>query len=209
MRVAEIFKSIQGESTWAGLPCSFIRLTGCNLDCTYCDTPYAKDGGVEMAFDEVIGKVEELGVELVELTGGEPLMNPEAPRLIKELLDRGHKVLIETNGSLDLGAVDPRAVCIMDIKTPSSGMHGRMRLENLALLKPADELKLVLCDRTDYEWARAFIASHETAAQVLFSPAFGLLDPAELVGWMMDDGLNVRLNMQLHKYIFGPDRRGV
>ena len=211
MKVREIFKSIQGESTWAGLPCALVRLTGCNLACAYCDTAYAREGGTEMPLDEVMAAVDALGIELVELTGGEPLLNPDAPALVRALIDRGHKVLIETNGSLDIGGIDERAVIIMDIKSPSSGMSERMRMDNIELLKPSDEVKFVLSNRADYEWSRAFIDIHMkgSAYTVLFSPAYGALDPAALVGWIMEDKLDVRLNLQLHKYVFGPDARGV
>ncbi len=211
MKVCEIFKSIQGESSWAGLPCSFVRLTGCNLKCRYCDTAYAREGGVEMTPDKIASEVGSFGIELVELTGGEPLLNPGTAALAAALLDLGHKVLIETNGSIDISHIDSRAVIIMDIKTPSSGMSEMMHLDNLALLKPCDELKFVLSDRADYEWARKFIADHirDSRYTILFSPAFGVLNPADLVGWIIEDGLKVRFNMQLHKYIFGPERRGV
>lgn len=211
MRVSEIFASIQGESSWAGLPCAFVRLTGCNLSCAYCDTEYAREGGTEMTLDEIVTSVHALGIGLIEITGGEPLIHPETPSLVTALLDIGHGVLIETNGSVGIGGIDRRAVLIMDIKAPSSRMHDKTDMGNLALLKPEDEVKFVISDRPDYEWARDFMSRHMDGARytVLFSPAFGVLDPAELAGWIMEDRLRVRLNLQLHKYIFGPDRRGV
>ena len=211
MRVCEIFMSIQGESTLAGLPCAFVRLTGCNLRCAYCDTTYAYDGGSEMSMDEIVSKVMSFGASLVEVTGGEPMMQNETPALLQALTARGLATMIETNGSLDISAIPRSSWIIMDIKTPSSGMHEKMRLENIAHLKPSDEIKLVISGRQDYEWARALISERGLAGicTVLLSPAFGVLPPRMLVEWMLQDGLNARLNLQLHKYIFGPEERGV
>jgi 7-carboxy-7-deazaguanine synthase len=211
MKVCEIFRSIQGESSYAGMPCTFVRLSGCNLRCTYCDTAYAYEEGVELTEDEIISEVSLIGCGLVEVTGGEPLFQKGTIHLLERLLNEGHNVLLETNGSLSIMDVDPRATVIMDVKTPGSGMSGEMDLMNLDYLKPSDEVKFVIVDRADYEWARAFVAAHGLAdrCRVLFSPAFGLVDPMDLSSWMLHDRLNVRLGLQLHKYIFGPDRRRV
>lgn len=211
MKVCEIFRSIQGESSFAGMPCAFVRLSGCNLRCSYCDTGYALQEGVEMTEDGIINEVSRTGCGLVEITGGEPLAQQGTLRLIERLCDQGLKVLVETNGSMSIRDVDSRAFVIMDIKTPGSGMSGEMYLANLDCLKPCDEVKFVVVDRPDYEWARDFIRRHRLTerCRVLLSPAFGVLDAAELSGWMLGDGLGARLNLQMHKYIFGPDRRGV
>jgi 7-carboxy-7-deazaguanine synthase len=211
MKICEIFTSVQGESTYAGLPCTFVRVTGCNLRCTYCDTTYAYEDGEELSIDEIVERVRGAGVSLVELTGGEPLLAEGAHELVSRLLDLGLRVLVETNGSVSIRDIDPRAVLIMDVKTPGSGECGSTDLANIELLKETDEVKFVLTDRKDYEWAREFIDTHGLTERcaVLFSPAFGILEPRELAGWILQDRLDVRLNLQLHKYIFGPDARGV
>jgi 7-carboxy-7-deazaguanine synthase len=211
MKVCEIFSSIQGESTYAGLPCVFVRMTGCNLRCAYCDTVYAYDEGIDMNTDAIVDAVRNCGISLVEITGGEPLLQEDALQLSLQLLDAGFKVLIETNGSVDISGVDKRAVIIMDVKTPRSGMSDNVRIENFGLLKKSDELKFVLSDRMDYEWAvdmvRRYALLHKCS--VLFSPVYDRLAPAELSRWIIDDRLSVRLNLQLHKYIYDPDQRGV
>jgi 7-carboxy-7-deazaguanine synthase len=211
MKVCEIFTSIQGESTRAGLMCTFIRFTGCNLMCTYCDTKYAYKEGSEYSVDEILEEVSERNVKLVEVTGGEPLLQIEVLELIKSLLDRGYEVLVETNGTVSINDIDKRASVIMDIKTPGSGECGKMASGNLDVLKASDEVKFVVTDRADYEWARDFINDHLllNICAVLLSPAFGVLDPQVLSGWILEDRLGVRLNLQLHKYIFGPEKRGV
>lgn len=211
MKVCEIFASIQGESSYAGLPCVFVRMTGCNLRCAYCDTIYAYEEGTELAEDEIISKVKEFGIRLVELTGGEPLLQSGALLLTKRLLDEGYDVLIETNGSMSIEDVDNRAVIIMDIKTPKSGMFDKMDLRNLKLLKPLDELKFVVLDREDYEWVKSFITAYDLSrkCKILLSPSFGILPARELSQWIVQDRLLVRLNLQLHKYIFDPEERGV
>ncbi len=206
IRVCEIFTSIQGESTHAGLPCTFIRLTGCNLRCQYCDTTYAYEGGEDYTIGSLVDEAVRAGAEMVEVTGGEPLLQEETPALVKALLDKGvfKWVLVETNGSRDISVLDLRAIVIMDIKTPGSGEAGSFDLKNLDLLKPSDEVKFVLTSREDYEWARSFIEEHDTLLdrEVLFSPAFGVLDPEALAGWILEDGLGgVRINLQLHKYL--------
>ena len=211
MKVCEIFASIQGESTYAGMPCTFVRLTGCNLRCTYCDTQYAYDEGKDLSEDDIVSEVSRLGLKTVEITGGEPLLQSDVHNLMKRLLDDGHRVLIETNGSMEIDAIDRRAVIILDIKTPGSGMAREMRISNLAHLKSSDELKFVISTREDYEWSKEFIHSHGLAGKcnILFSSVTGTLDPQELSQWIIEDRLYVRLNLQIHKYLFGPDRRGV
>lgn len=211
MRVCEIFASIQGESTFAGIPCVFIRLTGCNLRCSYCDTAYAYDDGTELKAEEIIDKVKNFGLKVVEVTGGEPLLQNGVPELIRRLLDNNYKVLVETNGSRDIRNIDKRAVIILDIKTPGSGMSGEMMLSTLVHLKPEDEVKFVITNREDYIWARNFITEHSLPrkCKVLLAPAFGMLEPKYLSRWIIDDRLEVRLNLQLHKYIYDPETRGV
>ncbi len=212
MRVSELFTSIQGESTYAGLPCVFVRLTGCNLRCSYCDTRYSYEGGVEMTAAEIIGRVKESGVGLVEVTGGEPLLQGgETTSLIFSLLEEGYKVLVETNGSLSIRDMDRRAVIILDVKTPGSGMSGEMDFSNFEHIKPSDEIKFVICDRGDYDWSRQIISDHKLKGKcvLLFSAALGKLTPRQLAGWVLEDGVDVRLNVQIQKYIFGPHERGV
>lgn len=212
MNVCEIFTSIQGESTYAGLPCTFIRLSGCNLRCTYCDTKYAYEDGIELSVEEILGKVKSAGIDLVEITGGEPLLQEkETDNLIRSLIDHGNDVLIETNGSFSIKGIDKRATVILDVKTPCSGMSDKMDLLNFDRIKKLDEIKFVLCDRNDYEWSKDIIASYRLAekCKVLLSPVFGALEPRRLAEWILEDRLDVRLNLQLHKYIFGPDARGV
>lgn len=211
MKVCEIFTSIQGESTYAGTPCTFVRLTGCNLRCSYCDTAYAYEEGTELTEDEIMDRIKGAGLKTVEITGGEPLLQPEAASLVRRLLDGGFKVLIETNGSQDIRGIDRRSVIILDIKTPGSGETDALLQSNLALLEEGDEVKFVITGREDYEWARSFIREHSLPekCKVLFAPAFGMLDPAALSAWIVADRLDVRLNLQLHKYIYGPHLRGV
>jgi 7-carboxy-7-deazaguanine synthase len=211
LRVKEIFRSVQGESSWAGWPCTFVRMVGCELRCVYCDEPHAFAGGESLGVDQVLERVAQLGVPMVELTGGEPLQQRALPELVRRLCDRGYQVLIETGGHRDISAVDPRARVILDVKTPGSGMVERNDWENLSRLRPGDEIKLVLCDRADYEWARALIRERGLSgrATVHLSPVHGALDPQDLVAWVLEDGLRVRVNLQLHKYIWGADATGV
>ena len=205
MKVNEIFKSIQGESSFQGLPCVFVRLTGCNLRCSWCDTTYAYEEGEEMSVDEIIKKVEGYHTPLVEITGGEPLLQEEVYPLTKRLLDLGYKVLIETNGSLDIGRLDKRVIKILDIKCPGSGESDKMRWENLDRLSPKDEVKFVLSNREDYQWAKGVIERYGLADRVtiLLSVVYGRLDPKDLAQWILEDNLNVRLQLQLQKYIWG------
>lgn len=211
MRVTEIFHSIQGESTFMGRPCVFVRLTGCALRCTWCDTEYSFYGGTEMGLEQVLAEVAGYGCPLVEVTGGEPLHQPDAFRLLSRLCDAGYEVLLETSGAVDIGPVDRRTHIIMDVKCPGSGMTDRMHWPNLEKLSSKDEAKFVLLDRADYEWARDVVAQHALADRcaVLFSPVFGKLDLQSLAEWMLADRLPVRFQAQLHKFIWSPDRRGV
>jgi 7-carboxy-7-deazaguanine synthase len=212
MTVCEIFSSIQGESSYAGLPCTFVRLSGCNLRCAYCDTKYSYNGGTELSLEEILRQINSAGVNLVEITGGEPLVQGrETIILTRDLLDGGYDVLIETNGSLNINDIDKRATIILDVKTPGSGMSTKMDFSNFDRIKPRDEIKFVLCDRCDYEWSKKIIFEHRLteSCKILFSPVTGKLEPSLLAEWIVEDRLNVRLNIQVHKYIFGPDKRGV
>ncbi len=211
LRVTEIYASIQGESRYAGVPCAFVRLTGCPLRCRWCDTVYSFQGGQDMTVKAILDHIAKFGLNFVELTGGEPLAQPQAFPLITALADAGHQVLIETGGSEDIADVDPRAHIIMDLKCPGSKMSDRNRWQNLAHLKNSDEIKFVLASREDYDWAKAVMTEHNLTQRVdlLMSPAFGLLDPKDLVEWLVADRLPVRLNMQLHKYIWNPRQKGV
>jgi 7-carboxy-7-deazaguanine synthase len=211
MRVTEIFHSIQGESSFVGQPCVFIRLTGCPLRCAWCDTEYAFYGGNEQSMEDILGKVKSYGCRLVEITGGEPLAQSDAVPLITTLCEQGYDVLIETSGAIDTAAVDTRAHVILDVKCPGSGMSDRMHWPNLDRLSMKDEAKFVLADRADYEWARQVLERHELAIRctVLMSPVFGSLDPRQLAEWVLADRLPVRLQLQLHKLIWAPDMRGV
>ena len=211
LRVKEIYRSIQGESTWAGWPCVFVRTAGCDIRCTYCDEPQAFTGGEKLEVEEVLARVASLGTRLVELTGGEPLLQNAAPDLVRRLCDAGYTVLVETGGHHDISVLDPRAHAIVDVKTPGSAMIAHNDLANLARLRAGDELKFVLCDRADYDWAVRLLREHglEDSVPVNFSPVHPGLDPAELARWIGDDRLRVRLNLQLHKYIWGPETKGV
>jgi 7-carboxy-7-deazaguanine synthase len=200
--INEIFLSIQGESTHAGRPCVFVRLTGCNLRCVWCDTEYAFDEGRKTTAAEVLERVVGYRCDLVELTGGEPLLQDGVYPLMDALLERGKSVMVETSGAIDLGRVDPRVVKIMDVKCPGSGESDRNLWSNLELLTPRDEIKFVLSDRADYEWAKEVIANRSLAARVnaiLMSCSFGKLEPAMLAGWMLEDRIPARLQLQIHK----------
>ncbi len=210
--VHEIYRSIQGESSFAGLPCTFVRLTGCNLRCAWCDTPHAFHEGTRMVRAEVLSRALATGTPLVELTGGEPLLQPGALPLMTELCDAGRTVLVETSGERDISPVDPRVHRIVDLKAPGSGESHRNRWENLALLTARDEVKIVLADRADYEWARDVIVEErldERAGEVLLGVAHGALEPRRLVEWMLEDRVPARFQLQLHKHVWPPDARGV
>jgi len=211
LRVTEIFHSIQGESSFAGQPCVFVRLTGCPLRCTWCDSEYTFVGGEELSIEAVLGRIRAHGCPLVEVTGGEPLHQPEALRLIERLCGEGYEVLVETSGAMDITPVDQRAHVIMDIKCPGSGMTDRMHWENLTHLASKDEAKFVIKDRADYEWACSILKQYGLAQRctVLFGPVFSELEPRLLAEWILADRLPVRLQVQLHKYVWDPNMRGV
>ncbi len=211
MKINEIFKSIQGESSYAGLPCTFIRTTGCNLRCTWCDTAYAFHEGEERSVASVLETVRRFGCRNVEVTGGEPLLQEEVYPLVRALLDEDYRVLVETGGSLPIGRLDPRAIVILDIKCPGSGMHKTVCWDNLERLKSHDEVKFVIADRADYAWAREVLAQYSILRTrcVLFSPVFGEVAPRTLAEWILEDNLPVRMQIQLHKYIWDPTMRGV
>lgn len=210
--IHEIYASVQGESSFVGLPCTFVRTTGCNLRCRWCDTPDAFGGGTRMTRAEVLERALSFDTPLVELTGGEPLLQPEVLPLMTELCDAGRTVLIETSGERDVSAVDPRVHKIMDLKAPGSGEGHKNRYENLAHLTERDEIKFVLADRKDYDWMRDLIATRALSAlgaTLLASPVHGELDPKQLVAWVLEDRLPVRVQVQIHKYIWGADASGV
>jgi 7-carboxy-7-deazaguanine synthase len=212
LTVNEVFHSIQGESSYAGLPCVFVRLTACDLRCSWCDTPYAFHEGSKRLIADVLTDVESYGCRLVEVTGGEPLLQPDVYPLMQGLLDAGHHVLLETGGHLSIGRVPAGVVRIMDVKCPGSGEAAKMCWDNLARLGARDEVKFVIGDRADYEYARTVIERGDWAARVaaiLCSPVHGRLLPADLVAWVLADRLPVRVQLQVHKYIWGPATRGV
>jgi 7-carboxy-7-deazaguanine synthase len=210
LRVTEIFFSIQGESSHVGRPCVFVRLTGCNLRCRWCDSEYTFTGGEKMSIDDVLAKVKSYGSKLVEITGGEPLAQTEAFDLIKRLSDDGYEVLIETSGSIDITPVDDRAKIILDIKCPGSGEMEKNLWSNLDHLRPHDEIKFVIADRRDYEWAKKIVAEKQLDRwTVLFSPVWGEMDMKSLAEWMLADHVPARFQTQLHKHIWGADARGV
>jgi 7-carboxy-7-deazaguanine synthase len=211
IKVNEIYRSIQGESSFAGLPCVFVRQTYCNLRCTYCDSEYAFFQGTDMAIPQIVATVKAFNIPLVEVTGGEPLVQKESGELITALADSGLTVLVETSGSISIKEVDRRARLIMDLKCPSSGMLKKNLYENIDYLKPVDEVKFVMGTREDYEWAKVIIGQYDLAAKVpiLFSCVFGSLEPSELVQWMLDDHVPARFQLQMHKFIWKPEQRGV
>ncbi|HEX4008345.1 MAG TPA: radical SAM protein [Acidobacteriaceae bacterium] len=226
MYLIEIYKSIQGESSFAGLPCIFVRLAGCNLRCSWCDSEYTFTGGYKLSEDQVVAEIEKLApVRLIEFTGGEPLLQErELVPLIERLLLAGYTLMIETSGERPLNAIPREVHKIVDVKCPASGEGGSFRLSNLDCLTPRDEVKFVIANRGDYEFARDFIRNHDLAAkagQILLSPAFSktpapartsdncLLDPRELVAWMLADALPARLSLQIHKYVWEPQKKGV
>jgi len=207
LRIHEIFFSLQGETSRTGLPTTFVRLTGCPLRCGYCDTAYAFQGGETLALASILHKVEATGAHYVTVTGGEPLAQKDCLPLLSMLCDAGYDVSLETGGSLDISAVDSRVSVILDIKTPGSLEAGKNLWSNLDHLKPGDEVKFVLCDREDYEWAKRIMTEHAIADRcaVLFSPAYGTLKPADLAEWVLQDKLPVRFQLQLHKMLWGEE----
>jgi 7-carboxy-7-deazaguanine synthase len=211
MRITEIFHSVQGESTFAGLPCVFVRLTGCPLRCTWCDTEYAFFGGTDRSIDDILDTVRSYDCQLVEVTGGEPLAQPDTATLLRRLCEEGFTVLLETSGAMDTTVVDSSVRIILDVKCPGSGMADRMHWPNVERLRPQDEAKFVIQDRSDYEWAKGIVNRFQLTDRcpVLFSPVFGALDPRQLAEWLLADRLPIRLQLQLHKHIWAPDMRGV
>ena len=209
--VNEIFHSIQGESTHSGRPCVFIRLTYCNLRCSYCDTVYAFEEGRDMSVDEIIEKVNTYKCNFVEITGGEPLLQPEVHRLMTLLCDNGMEVLLETGGSIDISVVDPRVKRILDFKCHSSGMERRNLWENIHYLRKDDEVKFVIGTRVDYDWAKGVLRKFDITARcnVLMGVVYGVLEPRLLAEWIIKDNLTVRFQLQTHKYIWNPDARGI
>lgn len=205
IRIHEIFLSLQGEASRVGLPTVFVRLTGCPLRCGYCDTAYAFHGGESQALDQILTRVESFGVKRVTVTGGEPLAQKECLDLLTALCDQGYDVSLETSGAMDISAVDARVSIILDIKTPGSGEVDKNLWANLPLLKTKDEVKLVLCDRADYDWAKQVLAEHKVACPVLFSPVYSQLPPRELAEWIVADRLPVRFQLQLHKILWGEE----
>ena len=210
--VNEIFYSIQGESIYSGRPCIFVRLTGCNLRCSYCDTRYAYEEGVSMELTEIINRIAAHRCRLVEITGGEPLLQSQTPILIYKLLENGYEVMLETNGSLDISRVDGRCIKIVDIKCPTSGESDKNDMENLKRLGSKDQVKFVIENRMDYEYAKETMDSNcpdFPEEQILFSPVSGGIAPSRLAEWILEDNLNVRLHLQLHKIIWPDRKRGV
>jgi 7-carboxy-7-deazaguanine synthase len=213
LKVNEIFYSIQGESSYTGLPCIFVRLTGCNLRCSYCDTSYAFEEGKDLEIGEIIDRVSSYRCRLVEITGGEPLIQKETPHLIYQLVEKGFEVLLETNGSLDISLADERCIKIVDIKCPSSGQDKKNDLENLRRLSVKDEIKFVIGSREDYLYAKNIMSLMKKVnlkiMQPLLSPLYNQMDPKVLAEWILADHIDVKLQIQLHKIIWGPETRGV
>ena len=211
LRVIEVYASVQGESTFAGLPCTFVRLAGCNLRCRWCDSVYTFTGGERRSIDDVVAEVAGLGVRLVELTGGEPLVHRQAIPLLERLVAAGHTVLLETSGSRDIGPVPDAVHIIMDLKPPDSGEAAANLWSNIPKLRSKDEVKFVIASRRDYEWSRDVVREHGLADRVavLFSVAFAEVQPAEVVAWMLADAVPARFQLQMHKFIWPEAARGV
>ncbi len=211
LKVNEIYHSIQGESTKAGMPCVFVRLTYCNLRCTYCDTEYAFYDGKDITVQEILEEVAKFDCNLVEVTGGEPLVQDECLELMKKLGEKGYEVLLETGGSLPIKDVDSKVKVIMDLKCPSSAMEKKNLYENIEFLKPMDEVKFVIGTREDYKWTKEIISKYDliNKCEILFSVVFGQLKPLTLVNWVLEDKLKVRFQLQMHKFIWDPSEKGV
>jgi 7-carboxy-7-deazaguanine synthase len=212
LTVNEIFHSIQGESTHAGRPCVFVRLTACDLRCSWCDTPYAFTEGQKMSVEDVVARVRDYNCDVVEITGGEPLLQKEVYPLMERLLDDGRTVMVETGGHLSAEQVPAGVIRVIDVKCPASGEAGKMHWPNLERLRSTDEIKFVIQDRADYDYARQIVEQHDLVQRsgaVLFSPVHGALDPKQLAAWILADRLAVRLQLQAHKYIWDPGTRGV
>jgi 7-carboxy-7-deazaguanine synthase len=211
LKVNEIYCSIQGESSKAGLPCVFVRLTYCNLRCTYCDTEYAFYDGSDKTIEEIIAEVRKYDCKLVEITGGEPLVQNESLDLMRRLCDEGFEVMLETGGSLPIKDIDMRVMIIMDLKCPSSKMMKKNLYENIDYIKQSDEIKFVIGSREDYDWSREIISKYNLIQKcsILFSVVFGQLEPVQLVNWILEDKINVRYQLQMHKVIWHPEKKGV
>ena len=211
LKISEIYYSVQGESSKAGLPCVFVRLTYCNLRCSYCDTEYAFYEGTDKSIDEIINEVKKFECKLVEITGGEPLFQKECNELMSRLCDEGFEVMIETGGSLPIKNIDKRVMIIMDLKCPSSKMEKKNLYENIDFIKPNDEIKFVIGSREDYDWSKKMIDKYKLTDKcgILFSVVFGKLEPVTLVDWILKDKLKVRYQMQMHKIIWHPETKGV
>ncbi len=211
LRINEIFYSLQGESTFAGKPCIFIRLSFCSLRCNYCDTEYAFHEGRDMPFMEIIAEIEKYDCQLVEVTGGEPLLQKQIIPFLKILCDKGYQVLLETSGHVDISPVDERIIKIMDIKCPGSGESEKVMWENIPHLSENDQVKFVISDKEDYEWAKKILSKYKLSSKqtILFSPVFGKLNNDQLANWILKDHLPVRFQLQMHKYIWAPEQRGV
>jgi 7-carboxy-7-deazaguanine synthase len=212
MVITEIFKSIQGESTFAGLPCIFVRLTGCNLRCHWCDTAYAFHGGKKMTVEDVLAQVRQLGGKLVEITGGEPLLQDDVYPLTDRLLNEGFRVLVETSGERNIGRLPRAVIKVLDVKCPGSGEGGTFCADNLGALEKKDQVKFVIANESDYSFARDFMLQHDLGGrvdEVILSPVFGKLHPRQLTAWILRDGLDVRLGLQIHKFIWDPETHGV
>ncbi|MCK5594994.1 radical SAM protein [bacterium] len=212
IKVNEVFKSIQGEGSFAGKLCSFVRLSGCNLRCSYCDTKYAYEKGNDLSIEKIVRKVKILGLSLVEITGGEPLLQKETTKLVDTLIEQKHTVLIETNGTISIKNINQHAIIILDLKCPGSKMSANTMWKNIEYLRKKDEVKFVIGDRKDYDWAKDITAEYnliQRVNHVHFSPVYGKLVPKELAEWIHHDNLDVRMQIQIHKYIWGPDARGV
>lgn len=211
LKINEIFYSIQGESTYAGLPCIFVRLAYCNLRCSWCDTTYAFYEGKDQTFKQILAEIECFNCRLIEITGGEPLLQNNVLPFMKQLCDANYEVLLETGGHMDISQVDPRVKRIMDIKCPSSGEVEKNHWDNIRHIKTDDQIKFVLAGRSDYDWAKSVLQRYNLTDKcpVLLSPVFGRIDSKELAQWILQDGLKVRLQIQLHKIIWSPEARGV
>jgi 7-carboxy-7-deazaguanine synthase len=211
IKVNEIFYNIQGESLYAGLPCTFVRLSGCNLRCVYCDTRYAYEEGAWMPINDIIKAVAAYPCRLVEITGGEPLFQEQTPDLISTLIENGYTLLLETNGSMDIRPVDPRCIKIIDVKCPGSGESEKNNFKNLKHLSAHDQIKFVITNKNDYEFAKNILATtwpESCPVPVLFSPAYNIMEPAVLADWILKDGLDARLHLQLHKIVWPDIERG-
>jgi 7-carboxy-7-deazaguanine synthase len=212
LKLTELYASVQGESTHVGKPCVFVRTTGCNLRCTWCDSPFTFQGGAWKDVDDVVAEAHAFGIRTIEVTGGEPLLQKPVHELMARLLALGHEVLLETSGSLPIDEVPAGVHVILDLKPPGSGEADRNHWPNVGLLRPHHEVKFVIASRADYEWSRAVVAEHDLAARcaaVLFSPAWGQVQPRELAEWIVADRLPVRFQLQIHKVLWDPDARGV